>query len=89
MAYKTGDRVRVCKPDSEYTGCRGSIADDQAAVPIGVTPMGHYVAIDGENGVVRPFLVQDLEPLRPAVVRRPFSTAGLNTHARSERRENR
>jgi hypothetical protein len=28
------------------------------------------VAIDGENGVVRPFLVQDLEPLRPASVRR-------------------
>jgi hypothetical protein len=28
------------------------------------------VAIDGENGRLRPFLVHDLEPLRAAPVRR-------------------
>lgn len=76
MGFKTGDRVRVCRPESEYTGCRGTIADTSATLQEGVTPLGHFVAIDGENGVVRPFLVQDLEPLRPAVVRRTRSREG-------------
>jgi hypothetical protein len=69
MAYRPGDRVRVCAFDSEYTGSRGTVADAPALAADGVTAIGHHVAIDGENGVLRPFLVQDLEPLRPVRVR--------------------
>jgi hypothetical protein len=34
-----------------------------------VHALGHLVAIDGENGITRPFLVSDLEPLRAVGVR--------------------
>lgn len=61
--------MRVTNPRSEYTGCRGTIADDPNAQATGVTVLGHEVAIDGENGRTRPFLVLDLEPLRAVGVR--------------------
>jgi hypothetical protein len=67
--FTTGDRVRICRPESEYTGCRGTITDGVDGQPEGVTPLGHFVAVDGENGLVRPFLIQDLALLRPASVR--------------------
>jgi hypothetical protein len=73
MRFNTGDRVRICRVANEYTGCRGTIADghesDRQTLSDDVTPLGHLVAIDGENGISRPFLVQDLALLRPARVR--------------------
>ena len=71
MGFRNGDRVRICQPKGEYTGCRGTIADDPGGQPQGVLPLGHMVAIDGENGVRRPFLIQHLEPLQAVRVRRP------------------
>ncbi len=68
-SFRSGDRVRIRQPESEYTGCRGTIADEPDSPGGGAVPLGHYVAIDGENGVTRPFLVDELEPLRPVVVR--------------------
>ncbi len=65
MDLRRGDRVRVLDPNSEYTGCRGTIVD---ADEPGVAVLGRLVAIDGENGVARPFLVADLERLRAARV---------------------
>ena len=65
MALRQGDRVRVLDPNGEYTGCRGTIVDPDEP---GVTALGRLVAIDGENGVARPFLVGDLELLRAARV---------------------
>lgn len=63
--FRQGDRVRVRTPNSEYTGCRGTIVDpDEPGVPA----LGRLVAIDGENGIARPFLVGDLEPIRAARV---------------------
>lgn len=62
---RQGDRVRVRNPHSEYTGCRGTIVD---ADEPGVTALGRLVAVDGENGVARPFLVADLERMRAARV---------------------
>jgi hypothetical protein len=58
-------------PNSEYTGCRGTIADGTAnsELPADVTVLGHEVAIDGENGMSRPFLLADLERLRAMPVR--------------------
>ena len=67
MPFQTGDRVRIKNTKSEYTGCRGTIADQPSAGS--VTQLGHLVAIDGENGMTRPFLVGDLLPLRAARVR--------------------
>ncbi len=72
MSFQDGDRVRIRKPEGEYTGCRGSVVDEPSLgldTP-GVTPLGFFVAVDGENGVKRPFLAQDIELLRPVVVRR-------------------
>lgn len=71
MSFRQGDRVRVKNPLSEYTGCRGTIVVDAADQPEGVHALGHFVAIDGENGRTRPFLVADLEALQVARVRRP------------------
>jgi len=67
--FRRGDRVRIIDPNHEYTGCRGTIADPESADPesahsSGVTVLGHHVAIDGENGLTRPFLVAELQPLR-------------------------
>lgn len=68
MSFRRGDRVRIISPNSEYTGCRGTIADAETDQPAFVSVLGHEVAIDGENGRTRPFLVADLEPLRVARV---------------------
>jgi len=69
MQFRSGDRVRIKNPSNEYTGCRGTIVVDAADQPSSVLALGHFVAIDGENGRTRPFLVADLEPLRVARVR--------------------
>jgi len=69
MSFRRGDRVRITNARSEYTGCRGTIADSPADRPSGVTVLGHEVAIDGENGMTRPFLIADLELLRAVGVR--------------------
>lgn len=68
MALKAGDRVRVVQADSPYTGCRGTVASSPETESSELSPFGYYVAIDGENGVARPFLVSALEPLAPARV---------------------
>jgi hypothetical protein len=70
MSFRPGDRVRIKNPVSEYTGCRGTIVVDAADQPTGLLPLGHFVAIDGENGRTRPFLVADLERLEAARVKR-------------------
>ena len=62
--FRRGDRVRIIDPNHEYTGCRGTIADPESADSAGVTVLGHHVAIDGENGLTRPFLVSELQALR-------------------------
>ncbi len=62
--FRPGDRVRIINPNHEYTGCRGTVAPQDADSVSGVTVLGHHVAIDGENGIHRPFLVTDLQPLR-------------------------
>ncbi|MFK7897418.1 MAG: hypothetical protein AB8G23_16385 [Myxococcota bacterium] len=66
MPFQTGDRVRIKNPQSEYTGCRGTVSDQPGSDS--VSTLGHLVAIDGENGMTRPFLVGDLVPLRAARV---------------------
>ncbi len=70
MTFRPGDRVRVKAPQSEYTGCRGTVMADPNATEQGTLPFGYYVAIDGETGGARPFLVDDLERLQGARVRR-------------------
>ncbi len=74
MTFRAGDRVRVKAPQSEYTGCRGTIMPDPAHAHApseqGTLPFGYYVAIDGETGGPVPFLVEDLERLQGARVRR-------------------
>jgi len=69
MIFRPGDRVRIKHPGSEYTGCRGTVMPDPAAAEQGVLPFGYYVAIDGEVGAPRPFLVEDLEAVRGRSVR--------------------
>jgi len=81
--FRPGDRVRIIHPNHEYTGCRGTIADDAQADADGVTVLGHHVAIDGENGLTRPFLAAELEPLRAA--RAGGRSAGARTPRSSER----
>jgi hypothetical protein len=68
MRFQRGDRVRITRAVSEYTGCRGTIVEAASDSPKGVTALGHFVAIDGENGRARPFLIGDLELLRAAKV---------------------
>lgn len=75
MIFRPGDRVRVKCPESEYTGCRGTVMEDPAASAQGVLPFGYYVAIDGEVGAPRPFLVDELEAVRSRSVRRPAAAA--------------
>ena len=55
--------------ESPYTGCRGSVVEDPGARQ-GATPLGYYVAIDGENGRARPFLAHELQRLVAAMTRR-------------------
>ncbi len=69
MGFRRGDRVRITRPNNEYTGCRGTIADASSESSPGVSVLGHEVAIDGENGMTRAFLMTDLEPLRAVRVR--------------------
>lgn len=68
--FEIGDRVRIVTIGSAYTGCRGSVAAPPSEVPADEEgrSLGCYVAIDGENGRVRPFLTQELERLRAARV---------------------
>jgi len=70
MRLVPGDRVRVIAAKAEYTGCRGSIVPGPGAHDESIRPLGYYVAIDGENGVARPFLSSELEPLVLARARR-------------------
>jgi len=70
MSFRAGDRVRVKAPGTEYTGCRGTVMPDPSATEQGVLPFGYYVAIDGETGGAKPFLVEHLEQLQGARVRR-------------------
>ena len=64
LRFQPGDRVRVIHPQHEYTGARGTIADAGHADVDGLSVLGYEVAIDGENGLTRPFLAGELEPLR-------------------------
>ena len=68
--FEIGDRVRIVTIGSAYTGCRGFVAAPPSEVPADEEgqSLGCYVAIDGENGRVRPFLTQELERLRAARV---------------------
>lgn len=73
MRFLQGDRVRVIQARGPYTGCRGTIVDpsaETAGADDGQLPLGYYVAIDGENGVVRPFLVGALERIGAVSSRR-------------------
>ena len=63
MGFIEGDRVRVVQSEHAYTGCRGVIVDASGAECDGQLPLGYYVAIDGENGVARPFLTSALEKI--------------------------
>jgi hypothetical protein len=72
--FRCGDRVRIIDPNHEYTGSRGTIADPEEHADAGILMLGHHVAIDGENGRTRPFLVSELEPLR-AMRARPHNTS--------------
>ena len=66
MPFQNGDRVRIRREVSEYTGCRGIVVEDPGT---GTSALGHFVAIDGENGKARPFLVEELELVRAVSVR--------------------
>lgn len=69
QGFRNGDRVRVCEPEGEYSGCRGTIVDaPESSGQQCELPLGYMVAIDGENGVSRPFLIQHLEALQLASV---------------------
>jgi hypothetical protein len=82
MRFREGDRVRVVTVESAYTGCRGTLATAPAEGSCGLSdePLGYYVAIDGEKGRPRPFLVQELELLRAARVR---GTGGDGSRSRT------
>lgn len=67
--FRQGERVRVIKASSPYTGCRGAIVEASGPAEDGQLPLGYHVAIDGENGLTRPFLAGDLAPVRAAKVR--------------------
>ena len=77
MSFRVGDRVRIVTAENPYTGCRGTVAEPASAVPAGPDgePLGCYVAIDGENGLARPFLAEEIERLPMARVRRSGSPA--------------
>ena len=65
QGFRNGDRVRVCEPEGEYSGCRGTVVEAPESPGQQVElPLGYMVAIDGENGVSRPFLIQHLEALQ-------------------------
>lgn len=74
--FAAGDRVRVIAADNAYTGCRGRILEASGPVEGDQLPLGYYVAIDGENGIARPFLASALERVA-AVATRPLSARGV------------
>lgn len=69
MSWKNGDRVRVVQGDSQYTGCRGTIVEASGPEAGDQLPLGYMVAMDGENGVVRPFLTDALEHVAAVLTR--------------------
>jgi hypothetical protein len=79
MAFSHGDRVRILKDQSEYTGCRGVVVEKPRGPHGNVSALGNFVAIDGENGKVRPFLLSDLELLRVASVRHSQATPSVES----------
>ena len=66
--FEKGERVRVIRAGSAYTGCRGSIVEASGPAQGGQLPLGYHVAIDGENGLSRAFLASDLARLRAVKV---------------------
>ena len=51
QGFRNGDRVRVCEPEGEYSGCRGTVVEAPESPGQQVElPLGYMVAIDGENG---------------------------------------
>lgn len=87
-AFAVGDRVRVVAGDGPYTGCRGTVAEPPYPLPSTSdgAPVGCYVAVDGENGRVRPFLCRELERVRIARVRPPEPEGGRVPNRRSDGR---
>jgi len=67
--WRSGDRVRIVEPDGPYTGCRGTVLEASGAAEGDQLPLGYFVAIDGENGVARPFLAAALERVTAAAAR--------------------
>ena len=66
LVWNTGDRVRVVQSEDAYTGCRGTVVEAPGSPrrsDPNQLPLGYFVAIDGENGVARPFLVDALEEI--------------------------
>ena len=84
MAFLHGDRVRILKDQSEYTGCRGVVVEKPRGPHGNVSALGHFVAIDGENGKVRPFLLSDLEFLPVASVRHSQATPSVESGKRRD-----
>jgi len=74
-SFREGDRVRVIKTDSPYTGCRGTIVAHSGPAAGEQLPLGYYVAIDGENGITRPFLAQHLCAVKAHRVRHQSGVA--------------
>ena len=69
MIWRKGDRIRVIAGENSYTGCRGTVVEASGPSENGQLPLGYYVAIDGENGVARPFLTRALERITAAASR--------------------
>lgn len=69
VEFQVGDRVRVIRAESPYTGCRGTVIESSGRCDDGQLPLGYYVAIDGENGINRAFLASDLDTVVALKVR--------------------
>lgn len=78
VEIKVGDRVRVIHRESSYTGCRGTVAESSGPVENGQLPLGYLVAIDGENGVTRPFLAAELQQLKAVCTRNSAAVSRQN-----------
>jgi hypothetical protein len=74
-----GDRVRIVQADTAYTGCRGTVVEASGPAEGDQLPLGYYVAIDGENGVARPFLTSALQRIS-AVTARPRLASDQELH---------
>ena len=72
-----GDRVRVVRPANSYTGCRGTVVEASGPAQDGQLPLGYLVAIDGENGIARPFLTADLLRIQAVSARRTDAAGRL------------